>query len=101
MSAAAAPPAGAGAPAAAAAATPQPAAAEPTDEELGLVPGEGAFSAAADAVAAAVASGGPRPGEAHLLRLYGYYKQATAGDCRARMPWPWRVQKFQQWCGAV
>jgi acyl-CoA-binding protein len=72
-----------------------------TDEDLGLIPGEDAFSAAADRVAAAVVAGGPRPGEADLLRLYGLYKQATLGDCNTRRPWFWHFAKLQQWCGGA
>jgi acyl-CoA-binding protein len=72
-----------------------------TDEDLGLIPGEDAFSAAADRVAAAVVAGGARPSEAELLRLYGLYKQATLGDCGTPRPWFWQLAKLQQWCGVT
>ena len=68
-----------------------------TDEDLGILPGEEEFSAAADCVAAAVVSGGPRPSEGALLRLYGLYKQATAGDCGAPAPALWHLRKWRQW----
>ena len=71
-----------------------------TDEDLGLIPGEEAFSTAADRVAAAV-SGGARPSERDLLQLYGLYKQATTGDCDTPMPWPWMFGKLQQWCAVA
>jgi acyl-CoA-binding protein len=69
-----------------------------TDEDLGIIPGEDAFSAAADRVAVAVIGGGPdKPSESDLLRLYGLYKQATAGDCTAGRPWFWQFGRRQQW----
>jgi acyl-CoA-binding protein len=67
-----------------------------TDEDLGMVPGEQAFSAAADRVAQAVVAG-PRPSESNLLQLYGLYKQATTGDCVERMPWFWHVAELKKW----
>lgn len=69
-----------------------------TDEDLGILPGEEEFSAAADRVAAAVVAGGAaRPSEGALLRLYGLYKQATAGDCTASAPAIWHLRKWRQW----
>jgi len=73
-----------------------------TDEDLGIIPGEDAFSAAADRVAVAVVAGGAaKPPEADLLRLYGLYKQATAGDCDTPAPRFWQLGRRQQWwvCG--
>ncbi|KAI8464031.1 MAG: acyl CoA binding protein-domain-containing protein [Monoraphidium minutum] len=67
-----------------------------TDEDLGMLPGEQAFSAAADRVAAAVVAG-PRPSEADLLRLYGLYKHATAGDCGEPSPAFWRLAERKKW----
>lgn len=69
-----------------------------TDEDLGMIPGEQAFSAAADRVQQAVLAGPPRrPSEARLLQLYGLYKQATAGDCSEPMPWIWKLEKYKKW----
>lgn len=66
------------------------------DEDLGIIPGEDEFSEAADRIAHAVVAG-PRPSEADLLRFYGLYKQATAGDSTEPMPPFWRIGHVQKW----
>ena len=38
-----------------------------------------------------------RPSDEELLELYGFYKQATVGDCNVAQPWFYDIKAKAKW----
>lgn len=84
-----------------------PEAAESVDALFGLGSGDAdadvgadadTFQAAADFLAAAVTANPARFSDADKLRIYGLYKQATAGDCNVSRPGFLDFGGKAKWC---